>query len=128
MIKGTGIDAVSIVKIEQIVRDHRERFLNRIYTEKEVEYCRAKANPAIHYAGGFAAKEAAYKSISTVIDVLRWKDIEVCRNQKGKPSIMLHGPTRELCSKAGIAEIIVSISHTDDIAVAQCIALAEPIK
>jgi len=125
MIKGIGIDVVKIPKIEKSINDYSERFLNRIYTEREMEYCGARGNPAIHYAGTFAAKEAAYKSISTVIDVLRWKEIEVCRNVEGRPRIALHGQTFELCAKAGIAEILVSISHSEDAAVAQCIALSE---
>ncbi len=125
MIKGIGIDIVKIPKIEQLINDHRERFLRRIYTEREAEYCRARGNPAIHYAGTFAAKEAVYKSISTVVNVLRWKDIEVCRNPEGRPWIELHGSTRDLCGMAGIGEILVSISHSEDVAVAQSIALSE---
>ncbi|MHC9541739.1 MAG: holo-ACP synthase [Vulcanimicrobiota bacterium] len=125
MIKGIGIDVVKIPKIEQSINDYSERFLNRIYTEREVEYCRARGNPVIHYAGTFAAKEAAYKSISTVIDVLRWKEIEVCRTPEGRPWIALHGLTFDLCEKAGIGEILISISHSEDVAVAQCIAVSE---
>jgi holo-[acyl-carrier protein] synthase len=125
MIIGTGLDVVHISKIAHMLERWGERFLYRIYTGGEIAYCTGKSNAAIHFAGTFASKEAAYKSLSSRLAVLHWKEIEVSRGQGGLPEVILHGETGRRAREAGIHKVLLSISHSEDIAIAQCIAVTQ---
>ena len=65
MITGIGIDVIQNERIRDSIQRFGDRFLNRIYTEGEMEYCKKCAQPEIHYAARFAAKEAAFKALGT---------------------------------------------------------------
>jgi holo-[acyl-carrier protein] synthase len=112
MICGTGIDLVEVQRIEKILKRWGERFTGRVYSESEIEYCRKRSNPAIHYAARFAAKEAFLKSIG-VRDGVRLKDIEVLNNQGGKPDLKLHNKAKVTLKDNDIHSVHLSISHTD---------------
>src|ERR687896_178036 len=92
MITGIGIDVIQNDRIRASIERFGDRFLNRIYTEGEIAYCKKCANPEIHYAARFAAKEAAFKALGTGWAAgVKWKDIEVERLPSGKPELHLHG-------------------------------------
>jgi len=112
MITGIGIDVVQNERIRDSIERFGERFLNRIYTELEIEYCRNSANPAIHYAARWAAKEAAFKALGTGWAAgVKWKDVEVKRLSSGKPELLLHGAALALAEAAGAKRFYVSLTH-----------------
>jgi holo-[acyl-carrier protein] synthase len=122
MILGIGVDLVEVARIEQAIARHGEPFLHRIFTADEIAYCSKMKSPAPHYAARFAAKEAVSKAFGTGIGAqLGWHDIEVRREESGKPSIILHGDGAALASARGAREIHLSLSHTTAYAVAQVV-------
>ena len=112
MIIGLGIDIVQNERIRDSVERFGDPFINRIYTEGEKEYCRNSANPAIHYAARWAAKEAAFKALGTGWAAgVKWQDVEVKRLESGKPELLLHGEALSLATSLGATRLHVSLSH-----------------
>src|SRR5215472_4723413 len=88
---GLGLDATEIDRIADSIERYGERFLRRIFTESEIAYCMRRRVPAIHFAGRFAAKEAAMKALGTGFSQgVVWRDVEVVR-RGGPPQLQLHG-------------------------------------
>jgi holo-[acyl-carrier protein] synthase len=122
MIVGTGIDIAEVPRIAQALNRHGERFLHRVYTEGEINYCDSKANRIERYAARFAAKEAAMKALGTGWNHgVRWRDIEVSRLPGGRPTIKFHGKAAEIAARLGMTNVALSISHTSEQAIAQVI-------
>ena len=112
MITGIGVDVVQNERIRESIQKFGDRFLNRIYTEREKEYCENSANPAIHFAARWAAKEAAFKALGTGWALgVKWKDVEVERLSSGKPELILHGQALNLAKTAGANHYFVSLTH-----------------
>lgn len=127
-ILGTGIDIVEIERIAASIARHGEPFLARIFTAGEREYCAAMRKPEIFYAARFAAKEAVSKAFGTGITAqVGWRDIEVRRKASGEPFVALHGEGAATARRLGIAEIHLSLSHSDHYAVAHALAVGEGI-
>ena len=101
-----GTDLVEVARIRSAIQETGERFLNRIYTKTEQDYCRSKANPEIHYAGRFAAKEAIMKALksSGYRKAISFLSIEIEHLKSGEPNAVLHFLHEGNCK--------VSISHT----------------
>src|SRR6266550_6177463 len=122
MIVGTGIDIAEVPRIAESIQRFGQRFLNRIFTEGEIQYCDSKANRVERYAARFAAKEAAMKALGTGWNHgVRWRDIEVSRQPGGRPTISFHGKAAEFASRIGAVHVALSLSHTADQAIAQVI-------
>ena len=122
MIVGTGIDITEVPRIREAIERHGERFLQRIFTEGEIQYCESKANRIERYAARFAAKEAGMKAIGTGWNHgVRWRDIEVARQPGGRPTLLLHGKAAEFAAKLGARNIALSLTHTAEQAMAQVI-------
>jgi holo-[acyl-carrier protein] synthase len=122
MIFGIGVDMVEIYRIDSIAKRWRDRFLRRIFTREEMQYCLTKKNPSPHLAVRFAAKEAFLKALGTGYSKgVRWKDVEVIRNAAGRPGIELHDHTRRLYERHGIRKIHLSMSHDGAYGLAQVI-------
>jgi holo-[acyl-carrier protein] synthase len=122
MIVGTGIDIAEVRRIREAIERHGERFLKRIFTEGEIQYCESKANRVERYAARFAAKEAGMKAIGTGWNHgVRWRDIEVARKPGGRPTLQLHGKAAEFAAKLGATNIALSLTHTAEQAIAQVI-------
>jgi holo-[acyl-carrier protein] synthase len=122
MIVGTGIDIAEVERIREAIERHGERFLKRIFTEGEIQYCESKANRVERYAARFAAKEAGMKAIGTGWNHgVRWRDIEVARKPGGRPTLLLHGKAAEFAAKLGATNIALSLTHTAEEAMAQVI-------
>lgn len=121
-ITGIGIDLVEVERIRALLARHGERFKARTFTEDEVRYCDGCADPAMHYAARFAAKEAGAKSLGTgFAEGVSWMDIEVVRGLAGRPELRLHGGARELADSYGVVRCHVSLTHTKDQAMAQVV-------
>ena len=114
----TGTDIIEINRIKESIESLGENFKNRIYTEKEIEYCESKRNAKYqHYAGRFAAKEAIFKAVSELLNdkyEITWKDAEVLNDINGNPKITFS--SKELEEK--IENIDISIAHCKEYAVA----------
>jgi holo-[acyl-carrier protein] synthase len=117
---GIGIDLVEVPRIRELLEKHGQRFKERTFTAGEIAYCDACADPAMHYAARFAAKEAVAKALGTGLwaEGVVWTDIEVVREAGGKPGIVLHGAAKQ---HAAAANCLVSLTHTRDLAMAQVI-------
>src|SRR5437870_13786805 len=112
MITGIGIDVIQNDRIRDSVQRFGDRFLNRIYTEDEIIYCKKCVNPEIHYAARFAAKEAAFKALGTGWAAgVKWKDIEVKRLSSGKPELHLFGEAHAVAASMGATRFYVSLTH-----------------
>ena len=109
-----GTDIVSVSRIEKILQQYSDRFKKHVFTDKEKSYCDLKSNPAIHYAGRFAAKEAVKKALysSSIIHSIDFADIEIISNLSGAPEVKLS--TQDLKNVL----VKVSISHIDELAIA----------
>ena len=122
MIVGTGIDIAEVPRIREAIERHGARFLKRIFTEGEIQYCESKANRVERYAARFAAKEAGMKAIGTGWNYgVRWRDIEVARKPGGRPTLLLHGKAAEFAAKLGATTVALSLTHTAEQAFAQVI-------
>jgi len=122
MIVGTGIDIAEVPRIKYAIERFGQRFLERIFTVEEMRYCDSKANRMERYAARFAAKEAAMKALGTGWNYgVRWRDCEVVRMPGGRPAIEFHGKAAEFAGKLGAKNAALSISHTQEQAIAQVI-------
>ena len=114
MVTGIGIDLIETVRIRRTLDKFSDRFFRRVFTPKEVEYCKSMKFPDRHFAARFAAKEAISKCFGTGIGKqLGWKDIEIVRDELGKPLVKLHGNGLALAKRLKIGEVHVSLSHTE---------------
>ena len=119
----TGVDIIEISRVGRLLELYGDRFLKRIFTPGEIDYCRGRPP---NLAGRFAAKEATMKALGTGVRGVNWKDIEVVRHESGAPSIKLHAKGAQRAHRLSIQEISVSISHSRDYAVAFVVARSEP--
>jgi holo-[acyl-carrier protein] synthase len=122
MIVGSGIDLAEIGRIQQSIDRYGGRFLNRIYTAAEQAYCIRKRKSAESFAARFAAKEAGAKALGTGISHgVSWLEIEVVREPSGRPSLKFHGRASQIAARLGVARAALSITHTDDLAMASVV-------
>ncbi|HKU26260.1 MAG TPA: holo-[acyl-carrier-protein] synthase, partial [Candidatus Sulfotelmatobacter sp.] len=122
MIVGTGIDIAEVPRVREAIERFGRRFLERVYTPGEIQYCDSKANRLERYAARFAAKEAAMKALGTGWNHgVRWRDCEVVRMPGGRPTIQFHGKAAEFAAKLGVRNASLSLTHTVDQAMAQVI-------
>ena len=113
MIVGIGIDLAEVDRIRQAIERHGRRFIERIYTEKEIAYVERKANKYERYAARFAAKEAGMKAVGTGWKRgVRWRDFEVTNMPSGRPTLQLHGEAAKFAESLGVRNIALSITHT----------------
>lgn len=120
----TGIDIIEVNRIKESIEKYGDKFLNRVFTKKEIDYCESKNVQKFQsYAGRFAAKEAIFKALSENIEnkfEIEWKNIEIINNENGKPIVNLYGKL------AGNSyNIDVSISHIENMAIANTIVIYE---
>lgn len=107
-VNGIGNDIIEIERIRRSVEEHGDRFLARIFTQKELDYCLKHKDPIPHLAGRFAAKEAVAKALGTGFgEQLSWKDIEILNDAAGKPLVHLHAMEEK-------RSVLLSISHCRD--------------
>jgi holo-[acyl-carrier protein] synthase len=121
-----GIDLVECARIRELSERYGERFLHRIFTEKELAYCLPRRRKWEHLAGRFAAKEAILKVLGTGWrDKIAWTDMEILNDPAGVPHVNLTGESSEISRKLNIDKIILSISHTEHYATASALGLRE---
>ena len=111
----TGVDIIEIDRVRQVMERYGQRFLNRVFTPGEIDYCRGRAP---NLAARFAAKEATMKALGTGVRGVGWKDIEVIRHDSGAPAIKLHQRGESRAQRLAVQEISISLSHSREYAVA----------
>ena len=123
-IVGHGIDIVATERIERMVSDHGQRFLERCYTPAELAYCTGdRKRHTERLAGRFAAKEAILKALGTGWrGGIAWTDIEITNDTGGKPIVKLTGESARIAAEMGITRWHISISHIETHATASAIA------
>jgi holo-[acyl-carrier protein] synthase len=112
MIVGLGTDLMDVARIAEKLRDD-PGFSGELFTSAEIRYCEGKHSPAPHFAARFAAKEAFLKALGTGWrDGLSWREIEIGRDDFGRPLIALSGKAKELVRERNVARIHVTLTHT----------------
>jgi holo-[acyl-carrier protein] synthase len=114
-----GVDIIEIERVAQTITRFGDRFLRRVYTERELSYCQGRVGSL---AARWAAKEAVAKALGTGIGDVSWQEIEIINDARQTPAIHLHGAAADLAGRLDIAGFAVSLSHAKDYAVAFVIA------
>ena len=120
---GIGTDIIECLRIAQMIERHGELFINRVYTQHEIQYCQSRKLATQHYAGRWAAKEAILKALGTGWRRgISWRDIEVRNEPGGRPTVAMRGGARDVVEQLGITEMLISISHCRSHATAYALA------
>ena len=120
---GIGVDLVECKRIQHSLDRFGDRFLNRVFTQGEIEYSNSMKFPARHLAARFAAKEAVSKAFGTGIGrAMGWRDIDVRKKSSGEPYLVLSGQADELAQARGMKSVLITLSHTDEHAMA-CVVI-----
>ncbi|HWR15044.1 MAG TPA: holo-[acyl-carrier-protein] synthase [Terriglobales bacterium] len=122
MIVGTGVDIAEVERVAAAIERFGDRFLKRVFTDAEIQYCHSKHNKTERYAARFAAKEAALKALGTGLRMgISWREVEVTRLPGGRPTISFHGVAAQFAQKLGMKRAHLSLSHTEHLAIAYVI-------
>ncbi|MDP2980588.1 MAG: holo-ACP synthase [Candidatus Omnitrophota bacterium] len=121
MIIGTGIDIIEVLRIKKALDMWGEKFLNRVFTKRELSYANKKKFSHENLAARFACKEAVLKAFGDTRVGIRLKNIEILNDSKGKPEVILHKEAKKFADKNNLDNIIVSMSHTNNYAVSNAI-------
>jgi holo-[acyl-carrier protein] synthase len=119
-----GVDLVSVERVERLLERY-ERARARLFTEREAAAFAGRRREGEHLAARFAAKEAIFKLLGRGIgDGLRWRDVEVLTDERGRPSATLSGKAATWAREAGVTKVEISLSHAEGLAIAQAAALS----
>ncbi len=118
----TGVDLVDIARIEVTIERHGARFLERVYTPREL--AEVKGRPA-SLAARFAAKEAVSKALGTGIGMIAWREVEVLHGPANEPVLVLHGEAARLAAQQHLDTWSISLSHTHQQAIAVVVAMGD---
>jgi holo-[acyl-carrier protein] synthase len=122
MIYGIGVDIVSVSRIERVILRWGDRFIRRVFTPAEIDFCHKRSSSFSAFALRFAAKEAFSKAIGLGMRKgLKWREIEVFNYPSGKPNLRLHGKSSEICKEKGIMSIHLSLSDESEYGVAMVV-------
>lgn len=124
MIYGIGVDLVKVDRLGRVLARYGERFLKRIFTEREIAYCQARAKQGVYqFAQRFAAKEAFSKALGVGLRKggIRWREVEVLPDSRGKPVIQVTGRAAQLCKENTIRGMHLSLTDEDNFAVAMVV-------
>lgn len=118
----SGVDLVEVDRIERGIARRGQRFLDRLFTPQEQEFCEGRV---ASLAGRFAVKEAVGKALGTGIGDVSWVEIEVVCDGRGRPNLVLHGRARQLADQLGLKTWSISLSHTESHAIGLAVAVGE---
>ena len=122
MILGSGVDLCEVPRIEAAIGRYGGRFLERVFTAREIAYADRKANRFERYAARFAAKEAGMKALGTGWHGgIAWRDFEVVNLPSGRPTLNFHGRAAEVAAKLGVRHVALSLTHTKEQALAMVV-------
>jgi holo-[acyl-carrier protein] synthase len=123
-----GVDLVEVARIKQMLAEKGGHVFDRLLTSDEAAYCRTRAEPAEHVAVRLAAKEAVYKALqgSESARGIGWREIEVTRASDGRPDVILTGLAAERAAVLGVQQVLLSLSHTHEAAIAVALLVGPP--
>lgn len=124
MIVGLGLDVCEIARVRRSLERHGPRFMDKVLTPDERAYCERRRDPAVPFAGRFAAKEAAIKALGAP-EGLRWHDMIIVPAEGCPPSLMLRGAGADAAARLGVARTHLTITHDGGVAAAVVILEAE---
>lgn len=128
MIFGVGLDIIDLVDFKKTIDRSGEPFIERVFTERERQYCRSQPHPLQSFAARFAAKEASMKALGIAGEEgLTWQDFEVLLSESGRPRIETHGYAASRLISLGIEALQVSLSHSQSAAAAVAVAVKQPV-
>lgn len=122
---GIGTDIIEIDRVARAIERGGERFLRRIFTAAEIEFCERRRDPYACFSARFAAKEAVGKALGVGLAGLQWLDIEIRRTEGEKPGVALHGAAARIAGERRIARVLISMSHSREYATAFAVAEGE---
>jgi len=117
-----GVDLVEVERVRRLVTHYGRRFVDRVFTPAEQDYCRDRVTSL---AARWAAKEATAKSLACGIGDVGWRDIEVLNDERGAPYLRLYGAALERAQALGLTAWSISLSHTQEYAVAFVVATSD---
>ena len=124
MNQAIGIDIVEIKRLSRVSKRWGKGFLNKVYTKRELAYANSRRFPYQHLAARFAAKEAIFKALGEVEkNFVGWKNVEILNDAYGKPVVVWHGAAEKVRKKRKLKDVVVSLSHTENYAVASAMLL-----
>jgi holo-[acyl-carrier protein] synthase len=127
LVIGVGTDIIEVDRIQRAIERHGDRFLARIYTEEEQNYCFSMKHPYPHFAARFAAKEAVSKAFTTGIGrYLKWTSVSVRKGGREQPLVRMDKMGTELMRAINASHVFVSLSHTRNHANAVSVLLRDP--
>src|SRR5579884_1303124 len=115
-----GVDIIEVDRVRKVYEHHRERFLQRVFTEIEIRQCRGKVT---RLAGRFAVKEAISKALGTGLHGVAWREMEVVQLRSGRPTVTLHGNARRRAELLGLSAFDVSIADLKEFSIAIAVAV-----
>ncbi len=122
---GIGIDVVEVSRIRSSMDEFGVKFLARIFTKRERDYCERQKMPEMHYAARFAAKEAISKAFGTGIGKdVSWLDMEIIKKSSGEPEVQLSGAAALKAKEVKAGQVMVSLTHSKDYAAANAVIIA----
>jgi holo-[acyl-carrier protein] synthase len=124
MIYGIGVDLIKVDRLARVLERYGERFLKRVFTDREIAYCHGRAHQGVYqFAQRFAAKEAFSKALGVGLRQggIRWRDVEVLPDPRGKPEIHVTGRAARLCREMSITAMHLSLTDEDNFAVAMVV-------
>ena len=114
-----GIDNVQSKRMKEMLLKWADRVENRVFDEEELEYSKSREASHLHLAARFAAKEAVFKALGRGLsEGMTWTDVKVVNDERGKPHIRLERKAKEIADQMGVATIHLSLTHTDESAMA----------
>lgn len=115
-VRGIGNDIIEIERMRKSIERHGQHFLNRLFTQREQDYCYKYKDPVPHFAGRFAAKEAIVKALGTGFGAqIQWHEIEILNDTLGKPLVFLSEAAQKHFESP---TLLLSISHSEEYATA----------
>jgi len=119
VIIGVGIDNVQSQRMKEMLLKWADRVENRVFNEVELEYSKSREKTHLHLAARFAAKEALFKALGKGLsEGITWTDVTISNDEAGKPHIQLRRKAKDIADQKGVNTIHVSLTHTDESAVA----------
>jgi len=119
---GIGVDLVECVRIRRSIDRFGDRFLHRVFTDGEIEYSMSMKFSERHLAARFAGKEAVAKAFGSGIGkAMGWRNIDIRKKESGEPYLVFSGPAQELAAKRGVTSALITLSHTEQHAMASVV-------
>jgi len=119
MVIGIGVDIIEIERVKKLIEKFSGKFIKKVFSAREMDYCRRFSDPGRCFAARFAAKEAVLKALGTgLAQGVRWREVEIVNLPGGAPEVVLTGKAAALANTKGVQKVLVSLAHGKNEAIA----------